>query len=78
MWMNWSADFRALFAGETMSAPAIESQTPAKPANPALQACLDQRVGDVDNMKSEGIISDSQYDAFRSRAEDLCRAQNPG
>jgi hypothetical protein len=39
---------------------------------------LVQRVGDVDRMKNEGILSEVQYEAFRSRAEGLCRAQNPG
>jgi hypothetical protein len=41
-----------------------------------LQDCLDQRVGDVDKMKAEGIVNDAQYASFRQRAEELCRAQN--
>ena len=44
---------------------------------PELQACLDDRVGDVDRMREEGILSDAQYTAFRGRAEALCREQNP-
>lgn len=78
LWLNWSSDFKMLFAASDDAAPAVTSSAPAKPANPALQACLDQRVGDVDRMKKEGILSEAQYGAFRSRAEGLCRAQNPG
>lgn len=80
LWSNWSADFKSLFTtgkGDATATATITAQ-PAKPANPALEECLAQRVGDVDQMKEEGILSDAQYSAFRSRAEDLCRAQNPG
>ena len=78
LWMNYENDCRRLMAGQQMaSPPVVSSSEPAKPANPALQACLDQRVGDVDAMKSEGILNDAQYAAFRARAEELCRQQNP-
>ena len=77
LWFNWSSDFKTLFAASDDVAPAVTSFEPAKPANQALQDCLVQRVGDVDRMKEEGILSESQYSAFRSRAEGLCRAQNP-
>ena len=78
LWSNWSSDFKALFAGSDKSAAVVSTSEPAKPANPALQECLTQRVGDVDRMKEEGILSEAQYDAFRGRAQELCRAQNPG
>ncbi len=42
-------------------------------SNPALQECLENRVRDVDQMKSDGIISDTQYESFRANAEELCR-----
>ena len=45
--------------------------------NPALEACLTERVGAVDTMRREGVVSDAQYDAFRARAVSYCRAQNP-
>jgi len=78
LWFNWSSDFKLLLADGDNAASTTASSEPAKPANPALHACLAQRVGDVDQMKKEGILSDAQYGAFRSRAEGLCRAQNPG
>ena len=78
LWMNWSQDFKNLFADDSKTMIPVSSSEPAKPANPALEECFAQRVGDVDRMKEEGILSDAQYTAFRARAEDLCRAQNPG
>jgi hypothetical protein len=79
IWFNWADDIKALFAEQPPALPpSAEVREPAKPANPALRECLDKRVGDVDRMKEEGIISDSQYEAFRSRAVNLCRAQHPG
>jgi len=47
-------------------------------SNPALAACLQQRIGDVDRMKEDGILSDAQYASFRARAEELCVQQNQG
>ena len=79
LWSNWASDFKALFSGgEKAAVPVVSTSEPAKPANPALDDCLAQRVGDVDRMKEEGVLSDAQYGSFRSRAEELCRAQNPG
>ncbi|MBO6758843.1 MAG: hypothetical protein JJ902_21110 [Roseibium sp.] len=45
--------------------------------NPELDACLAQRVGDVDQMRADGVINDSQYDTFRGRAVSFCEAQFP-
>ena len=79
LWTNWAADFKALFAGgEQETTPVVSVSEPAKPANPALEECLAKRVGDVDRMKKDGILSDAQYGNFRSRAEELCRGQNSG
>ncbi len=79
LWFNWSDDFEKLFADNIGAAvPETTTAEPAKPANAALAQCLAQRVGDVERMKEEGILSDAQYGAFRARAEGLCRAQNPG
>lgn len=78
LWMNYADDFKNLFAGNEEAKPAISTSEPAKPANAALEACLEQRVGDVDRMKEEGILSDAKYEAFKSRAVSLCKAQNPG
>lgn len=78
LWSNWSSDFKNLFAGGKEEPAMVSKSEPAKPANPALQNCLVQRVGNVEEMKADGILSDAQFTAFKSRAESLCRAQNPG
>ena len=81
LWSNYADNFKALMAGKGDTAETtlrVSASEPAKPANEALEACLAQRVGDVDKMKKEGILSDAQYSSFRGRAEELCRAQNPG
>ena len=77
LYVYWADDFRAMFAEDTAEIPIFAEQTPVQNVNAALQSCLDQRVGDVDNMKAEGVINDAQYASFRQRAEALCRAQNP-
>lgn len=77
LYFNWSAEIGGLFSASTEPSMVSASQ-PAKEANPALDACLAQRVGDVDRMKGEGILSDAQYAKFKMRAMDLCRVQNPG
>ncbi len=45
--------------------------------NPELAACLTERVGAVDTMRSEGIISDAQFTTFKTRTVDYCHAQFP-
>jgi competence protein ComGC len=75
---NWSDEAEQLLAGTEPGIPIIEQQVQVRPVNADLQNCLDQRVGDVEKMKSEGVINDAQYTSFRQRAEDLCRAQHPG
>lgn len=77
LYVNWVGNFRALFAEDTAEIPIFAEQSPVKGVNAALQSCLDQRVGDVDKMKAEGVINDAQYASFRQRAEELCRAQHP-
>ncbi|MGI9350454.1 MAG: hypothetical protein ACR2O3_02725 [Rhizobiaceae bacterium] len=77
---NYKDDFARLFTGsEEAGLPVTNIDTaPDEAANPALAACLQQRVGDVDRMKDEGILSEAQYASFRARAEELCVQQNPG
>lgn len=77
IFVNWSHNIGELVAGDSEAIPLITEQQPVKAVNAALQICLDQRVGDVEKMKSEGVINDAQYASFRQRAEELCRAQNP-
>jgi hypothetical protein len=81
---NWQSEMSGLFASRSLDNaanllnPSSSPAEPAKEANPALEACLNQRVGDVDRMKNEGILSDAQYGQFRASAEELCRARNAG
>jgi len=79
LYNNYSDEIIVAFSGEPESGlPVTNAETePDEAANPALAACLKQRIGDVDRMKDEGILSDSQYTSFRSRAEELCLQQNP-
>lgn len=78
LWANWADEIRQVMQGEDAAVPMVSKSEPAKPANPALEKCLEQRIGDVDRMKQEGILSDAQYEAFKGRAMELCTAQNPG
>lgn len=75
----WSEDFSRLTSGnQTNPLPdSTSATTETTVANPALAACFEQRIGDVDKMKEDGILSDAQYASFRARAESLCRQQNP-
>ena len=77
---NYKQDFAAMFSDSpTGSLPVTNVDTPQdEAANPALAACLAQRIGDVDRMKEEGILSEAQYASFRANAEELCFQQNPG
>ncbi len=73
----------ALLAAATLGWINREALLPPEAAtaaagNPQLAACLAERVGAVDTMRAEAIINDAQYAAFRTRAEDYCRAQFPG
>ncbi|GGB42137.1 hypothetical protein GCM10011316_12570 [Roseibium aquae] len=45
--------------------------------NPELDACLAQRVGDVDKMRDEGVITPAQHQSFKARAVSFCEAQFP-
>lgn len=76
---NYKDDFQKVFSGSDESVlPVTSTDTaPENAANPALAACLQKRIGDVNKMKEEGLLSDAQYTSFRSRAEDLCLQQNP-
>lgn len=66
VWLNRDALFGASIGAD-----------PALAGNPELAACLSERVGAVDKMRAEGIVNDSQYAAFRSRAEAYCQSQFP-
>ncbi|QDY69796.1 hypothetical protein [Qingshengfaniella alkalisoli] len=77
LWASWNTEITALVRGN-LSAPAIIEQPKpdANVVNVALQDCLTKRIGDVEQMQSEGILSDHQYEDFRQNAEQLCYAQH--
>lgn len=46
--------------------------------NPALDACLAERLGQVERMVADGVVEGAQAEAFRSRAAELCRQTTGG
>ena len=73
-YVNWSNDLANLFTSQPAGPEVVEEVVPAEEINPELAACLKQRVGDVDKMQQDGILSDNQYTDFKERAIQLCRA----
>ena len=76
---NYKEDFQRVLSGEqqTSGLPTTSTETsPEEAADPALAECLQQRIGDVDRMKEEGILNDQQFASFRARAEELCIQQH--
>lgn len=47
------------------------------PALAAYRACRDERFGDIDRMRADGMIEQAQEKLFKSRADAMCRATNP-
>lgn len=76
-YLNWSNDLANLFASRPAGPEVVEEAVPVEEINPELAGCLKQRVGDVDNMQQEGILSDAQYADFKERAIQLCRQLHP-
>ncbi len=74
---NYQADFSRLISGDAVNQLPEASSQAAVAANPALAACLKKRVGDVDQMKKDDLLSGDKYASFRARAEQLCTQQNP-
>ncbi|MGI9371664.1 MAG: hypothetical protein ACR2OJ_04150 [Hyphomicrobiales bacterium] len=46
-------------------------------SNPEYIKCRDQRLGDVEKMKKDGIIDEAKVAQFTSRALAMCGAQFP-
>lgn len=78
-WANWSEDLVALFESGPEQLPiAQQPQLPDETGlNPELQACLDQRLGGVQTMASEGVIAEAQVAGFSQRASELCWGLHP-
>lgn len=49
-----------------------------KAANDPLSLCIAQRVGEVEQMRKDGLIDDARLALFKSRAEAVCRSQFGG
>ena len=45
--------------------------------NPQLAACLKERFGAVEQMRTDAVIDDNQYGAFKARAVSYCQAHFP-
>lgn len=43
-----------------------------QPDNPALEACLTQRLGEIDTMVADGLITPEQAGPFKTRAQAFC------
>lgn len=41
-------------------------------AQPELAACLERRLGAVENMRADDLLNDAQYEMFTGRAEAYC------
>ena len=65
------------FLGRENFMPAAE-ETVQSTGNPELDACLQERVGAVDQMRADGVINAGQYEQFRGRAVAFCEWQFGG
>uniref|UniRef100_UPI003BA9C2C0 hypothetical protein n=1 Tax=Stappia sp. TaxID=1870903 RepID=UPI003BA9C2C0 len=75
--MGWIGFFGFAGVALTPFANIVAGSEATASGNPALEACLAERVGAVDSMRRDGVVSDAQYDTFRARAVSYCRAENP-
>lgn len=78
-WGDEMQQFASSFSAKE-STPLIQpiGQERVSEDNPGLKACLEERVGHVNQMKKDGVISEQQFKLFANRAKQLCQAQNPG
>lgn len=58
------------FFSETETSTVITNEV-----NPKLAECLKARVQAVDNMKAEGVITETQYQQFKGRAVSYCESR---
>jgi len=64
LWIHWEDVFPP-------AAQAVDADDP-------FGRCFAARAADVDKMVGDGVIGAAQADAFKARAEALCRAQTSG
>lgn len=77
LYATWADEVRTILATGRIDALPTAAPVAVKPENPELAACLERRIGDVDQMLADGVIGEAQATAFKQRATDLCNAQNP-
>ncbi len=78
-WNAWGEEVVALFSAGPEPLP-IASQPDMQEQrllNPELTACLEQRVGDVEQMAADGVIAQEQVASFQQRATELCWGMYP-
>ncbi|MEP2943497.1 MAG: hypothetical protein ABJM86_01245 [Hyphomicrobiales bacterium] len=82
LFINWESEIKEFYTSVTdgEKTPIVQTagEQRVKNDNPALAACLEERVGHVGQMKADGVINDHQAEQFASRARSLCHSQNPG
>ena len=78
---NWNEEVMALGSSSSNDNNVTAAQQAngerVSEANPALAACLKERLGHVAQMQEDGVIGDEQAASFSQRATSLCNAQNP-
>jgi len=52
-------------------------QPPAPALNPEFVACREARTGQVEKMRADGVINETQFAQFMARAIDTCAGQFP-
>lgn len=77
LYLSWGAEVAAILDTGQIAALPTGDAPEVKPQNPALDACLSKRLGDVDQMLADGVIGEAQARDFKSRAQALCIDQNP-
>ncbi len=71
----WKEEVSTLFGD--LTAPEAEGLAVTH-EDPAVAACLETRIADVDRMREDGLIDDAQHEVFAERAASLCVAQAAG
>ena len=57
--------------------PWMPAETPTNSLNKNYVLCLNERLGTVEKMMSEGVIDQNQASLFKTRADALCRTKFP-
>lgn len=69
VWLNREAILPSFLAADPETVPAAESDDP-------LAHCFEARAAEIDAMRNDGTINDTQAAQFKGRAEAFCAAQH--